>query len=74
MVGQVELDAARNNRDPARAERSRTPAKPPFIRVIRCMVLRAASLTDLWPDLRWFAGFTLLGLLVAAKRFKKRLD
>jgi len=45
-----------------------------FIRMIRGIVLRAANLTDLWPDLLWLAGFTLLGLLVAAKRFKKRLD
>ncbi len=45
-----------------------------FIRLIRGIVLRAANLSDLWPDLIWLAGFTILGLLVAAKRFKKRLD
>lgn len=45
-----------------------------FIRMIRGIVLRAATLADLWPDLLWLAGFTLLGLLVAGKRFKKRLD
>jgi ABC-2 type transport system permease protein len=45
-----------------------------FIRMIRGIVLRAASLADLLPDLLWLIGFTLLGLLVAAKRFKKRLD
>lgn len=45
-----------------------------FIRIIRGIVLRAATLSDLWPDLLWLATFTLLGLLVAAKRFKKRLD
>ena len=45
-----------------------------FIRLIRGIVLRAANLFDLWPDVLWLAGFTLLGLLVAAKRFKKRLD
>lgn len=45
-----------------------------FIRMIRGIVLRAAKLADLWPDLLWLASFTLLGLLVAAKRFKKRLD
>jgi len=45
-----------------------------FIRLIRGIVLRAAQLTDLWPDFLWLASFTLLGLFVAAKRFKKRLD
>lgn len=45
-----------------------------FIRLTRGIVLRAAELTDLWPDLLWLACFTLIGLLVAAKRFKKRLD
>jgi ABC-2 type transport system permease protein len=45
-----------------------------FIRMIRAIVLRAATLVDLLPDLLWLIGFTLLGLLVAAKRFKKRLD
>jgi ABC-2 type transport system permease protein len=45
-----------------------------FIRLIRGIVLRAANVLDLWPDVLWLAGFTLLGLLVAAKRFKKRLD
>lgn len=45
-----------------------------FIRLIRGIVLRAADLTDLWRDLLWLLCFTLLGLLVAAKRFKKRLD
>ena len=45
-----------------------------FIRMIRGIVLRGATLMDLWPDLLWLAGFTTVGLLVAAKRFKKRLD
>jgi ABC-2 type transport system permease protein len=45
-----------------------------FIRLIRGIVLRAATLVDLWPDLLWLASFTVIGLLVAAKRFKKRLD
>ena len=45
-----------------------------FIRLIRGIVLRAATLIDLWPDLVWLLGFTVIGLLVAAKRFKKRLD
>jgi ABC-2 type transport system permease protein len=45
-----------------------------FIRLIRGIVLRAATLIDLWPDFLWLFGFTVIGLLVAAKRFKKRLD
>jgi ABC-2 type transport system permease protein len=45
-----------------------------FIRMIRGIVLRGAMLSDLWPDLLWLACFTILGLIVAAKRFKKRLD
>jgi ABC-2 type transport system permease protein len=45
-----------------------------FIRLIRGIVLRAGTLMDLWPDLLWLASFTVIGLLVAAKRFKKRLD
>lgn len=45
-----------------------------FIRLIRGIVLRAGTLVDLWPDLLWLASFTVIGLLVAAKRFKKRLD
>lgn len=45
-----------------------------FIRLIRGIVLRAGTLMDLWPDLLWLASFTVVGLLVAAKRFKKRLD
>ena len=45
-----------------------------FIRLIRGIVLRGATLVDLWPDLIWLTGFTIIGLIVAAKRFKKRLD
>lgn len=45
-----------------------------FIRMIRAIVLRGATLIDLMPDLLWLIGFTLLGVLAAAKRFKKQLD
>lgn len=45
-----------------------------YIRLIRGIVLRAAEVSSLWRDLLWLYGFTLPGLLVAAKRFKKRLD
>jgi len=45
-----------------------------FIRMIRGIVLRSATLMDLLPDLIWLSCFTVIGLLIAAKRFKKRLD
>ena len=45
-----------------------------FVRTIRGIVLRDASLADLWFDLLWLAGFATVGLLVAALGFRKRLD
>jgi ABC-2 type transport system permease protein len=45
-----------------------------FMRMIRGIVLRGATLHDLLSDIVWLAGFTLIGLVVSAKRFKKRLD
>jgi len=45
-----------------------------FIRMVRAIVLRGATLSDLLPDLLWLIGFTVLGVIAAASRFKKRLD
>ncbi|TPV57901.1 ABC transporter permease [Aestuariibacter sp. GS-14] len=45
-----------------------------FMRMIRGLVLRSAELSDLWKDTLWLIGFTLLGVLVSAKRFAKSLD
>lgn len=45
-----------------------------FIRMVRAIVLRGATLDDLWPDLLWLVGFTIVGVIAAAMRFKKRLD
>ncbi|KHT58603.1 ABC transporter [Photobacterium gaetbulicola] len=45
-----------------------------FMRLIRGIVLRGADLLGLWKDTLWLAGFTVFGLLVASKRFKKSLD
>jgi ABC-2 type transport system permease protein len=45
-----------------------------FIRMVRAIVLRGATLEDLQPDLWWLVGFTVLGVIAAASRFKKRLD
>lgn len=45
-----------------------------FIRMIRAIVLREADLLDLSGDTLWLIGFTVIGLLIASLRFKKRLD
>ncbi|HMW50079.1 MAG TPA: ABC transporter permease, partial [Cellvibrionaceae bacterium] len=45
-----------------------------FMRCIRAVVLRSASLGDLAFDLSWLVLFCFAGLLVASLRFKKRLD
>ena len=45
-----------------------------FMRAVRGVVLRAADLNDLVPDLVWLAGFSVAGLLAASLRFRKRLD
>lgn len=45
-----------------------------FMRAIRGVVLRSAELSDLMVDLFWLAGFSMIGLLVASWRFRKRLD
>jgi ABC-2 type transport system permease protein len=45
-----------------------------FIRMVRAIVLRGATLMDLLPDLWWLMGFTVVGVIAAASRFKKRLD
>lgn len=45
-----------------------------FVRVIRGIVLREAGLGDLLFDIGWLATFAILGLLVAAMTFHKRLD
>ncbi|HEY6527828.1 MAG TPA: ABC transporter permease [Cellvibrionaceae bacterium] len=45
-----------------------------FMRCIRGVVLRSASLEDLTHDLAWLVLFCLAGLVIASLRFKKRLD
>jgi len=45
-----------------------------FMRVIRGVVLRGADLLDLWRDVIWLIGFTLIGLFIATLGFKKSLD
>lgn len=45
-----------------------------FVRAIRGVVLRDADIIDLLPDITWLGMFAIIGLAVAALRFKKRLD
>lgn len=45
-----------------------------FMRMVRGFVLRDAGLIYLHQDVLWMCGFFVLGMLVAALRFKKRLD
>jgi ABC-2 type transport system permease protein len=45
-----------------------------FMRAIRAVVLRDASLAQVAFDTLWLLGFMLLGLLLASLRFTKRLD
>ncbi|TLU61290.1 ABC transporter permease [Thalassotalea litorea] len=45
-----------------------------FMRLIRGVALRDVEVLTMTFDLYWLAGFTLFGLLLAALRFKKRLD
>ncbi|MFV0430940.1 MAG: ABC transporter permease [Alphaproteobacteria bacterium] len=45
-----------------------------FMRIIRGIVLRGADLGDLWKDSLWLGIFTIIGLVIASKRFKKSLD
>ncbi|MDD1780159.1 ABC transporter permease [Enterovibrio sp. ZSDZ35] len=45
-----------------------------FMRLVRGIVLRDAEISDLLPDVIWLAVFTVVGLIVAALRFRKKLD
>ncbi|MBM7456683.1 ABC-2 type transport system permease protein [Oceanisphaera litoralis] len=45
-----------------------------YMRLARGILLRDADLLALAPDALWLAAFTLLGLALAARRFRKRLD
>ena len=45
-----------------------------FMRAIRAVLLRDATLGDIQGDALWLLGFMLIGLLIASLRFKKRLD
>lgn len=45
-----------------------------FMRLIRGIVLRDAAMGDLMGDTLWLTGFTVIGMMVASIRFRKRLD
>lgn len=45
-----------------------------FLRLIRGVMLRGASIWELWPDVLALAGFTLVMMTLAILRFRKRLD
>ncbi|MXU64310.1 ABC transporter permease [Oceanomicrobium pacificus] len=45
-----------------------------FMLMIRGVVLRDAALMDMADGLIWLGAFTLVGLIVASLRFRKRLD
>ena len=45
-----------------------------FLRLIRGVMLRGASLWELWPDVLALVGFTAVMMTLAISRFRKRLD
>lgn len=45
-----------------------------FVRMIRGVMLRGASLWELWPDVLALAAFTVVMMSLAILRFRKRLD
>jgi len=45
-----------------------------FLRLIRGVMLRGASLPQLWPDVLALLGFTAIMMTLAITRFRKRLD
>ena len=45
-----------------------------FLRLIRGIMLRGASLADLWPDVAALLAFTTVAMTAAILRFRKRLD
>jgi len=45
-----------------------------FIRLIRGLVLRDVAVVEMNFDMLWLIGFTCIGLVIAAFRFKRTLD
>jgi ABC-2 type transport system permease protein len=45
-----------------------------FLRLVRGIMLRGASLWELWPDVLALVAFTTVMMSLAILRFRKRLD
>lgn len=45
-----------------------------FLRLVRGIMLRGASLMELWPETLALVAFTAVAMTVAIARFRKRLD
>jgi ABC-2 type transport system permease protein len=45
-----------------------------FLRLIRGIMLRGASLWQLWPEMLALVAFTVVMMALAILRFRKRLD
>jgi ABC-2 type transport system permease protein len=45
-----------------------------FMRLVRAVFLRGASVSQLLPDVLWLLGFTAVMLAIATIRFRKTLD
>ena len=45
-----------------------------FLRIIRGVMLRGATLPEVWPDVLALVGFTVVMMAAAILRFRKRLD
>ena len=45
-----------------------------FLRLIRGVFLRGATVPELLPEILWLLGFTAIMLTIATRRFHKSLD
>ena len=45
-----------------------------FMRLIRGVVLRGASLPELMSEIYWLSGFILIAMTIAVRKFQKKLD
>jgi ABC-2 type transport system permease protein len=45
-----------------------------YIRIVRAIMLKGATLTDLHVDVAWLAGLMLLAMTIAVTRFRRTLD
>jgi ABC-2 type transport system permease protein len=45
-----------------------------FLRIVRAIMLKGSSLSDLQADTMWLAGLTLVAMTIAVTRFRRTLD